>query len=56
LTAARVCVKGSFAEPDRELADEMKKKGIKVYTVGDCTGVGGLAKAVKEGFQAGLAL
>jgi 2,4-dienoyl-CoA reductase (NADPH2) len=53
---ADVVVIALGAEPVRKLADEMKKTGIKVYTVGDCTGVGSLAKAVKEGFQTGLTL
>ncbi len=53
---ADVVVIAMGTEPDRKLADEMKKTGIEQYTVGDCAGVDRLAKAVKEGFQAGLAL
>jgi 2,4-dienoyl-CoA reductase (NADPH2) len=53
---ADVVVIALGTQPDHTLADEMKKTGIKLYTVGDCAGVGNLAKAVKEGFQAGMAL
>jgi NADPH-dependent 2,4-dienoyl-CoA reductase/sulfur reductase-like enzyme len=38
------------------LADQLKDLGLELYVVGDCSGVGKLAKAVKEGFKAGLAL
>ena len=44
-------------EPDRSLADEMEGMGVKFYTVGDCAGNGGgIAKAVKEGAHAGMAI
>jgi len=44
-------------EPDRSLADKVKKIGVKFYTVGDCAGNGGgIAKAVKEGAHAGMVI
>jgi hypothetical protein len=42
--------------PDRRLANRLKRAGIEFCAVGDCSGIGRLAKAVKEGFQAGMAL
>ncbi len=43
-------------EGNKELAEQLKDLGIELYIVGDCSGVGRLQKAIKEGFKAGLAL
>ncbi len=43
-------------EGNKELAEQLKDLGIELYIVGDCSGVGKLQKAIKEGFKAGLAL
>jgi pyruvate/2-oxoglutarate dehydrogenase complex dihydrolipoamide dehydrogenase (E3) component len=43
-------------EGNKELAEQLQSLGIELYIVGDCSGVGKLAKAIKEGFKAGLAL
>jgi len=43
-------------EGNKELAEQLKDLGIELYVVGDCSGVGKLPKAIKEGFKAGLAL
>jgi 2,4-dienoyl-CoA reductase (NADPH2) len=43
-------------EPDRRLSEKLKDAGVELYIVGDCAAVANLARAVKEGFQAGMAL
>lgn len=42
------------AQPNRELADQIKKLGIELYTVGDCADVRRLPEAVEEGYKAAL--
>ena len=44
------------AEPNRELADQLKKMDIELYIVGDCAKVGRLPDAVEAGFKAALKL
>jgi 2,4-dienoyl-CoA reductase (NADPH2) len=41
---------------DRTLADHLSTVDVELHIAGDCSGVGRMTKAVKEGFQAGLAL
>jgi pyruvate/2-oxoglutarate dehydrogenase complex dihydrolipoamide dehydrogenase (E3) component len=43
-------------EGNKELAGQLEGQGIELYVIGDCSGVGKLPKAIKEGFKAGLAL
>lgn len=42
------------AQPNRELANQLKKLEIELYAVGDCVEVRKLPNAVEEGFKAGL--
>lgn len=53
---ADTVVLASGHESNKELADQLKETGIELYVVGDGSGVGKLAKAIKEGYKAGLAL
>jgi 2,4-dienoyl-CoA reductase-like NADH-dependent reductase (Old Yellow Enzyme family)/thioredoxin reductase len=41
-------------EPDNTLANQLKNMDVELHIAGDCEGIGTLAKAVKEGFVAGL--
>jgi 2,4-dienoyl-CoA reductase-like NADH-dependent reductase (Old Yellow Enzyme family)/thioredoxin reductase len=41
---------------DQTLAGQLKGSGIEMHVIGDCNGVGKIAKAIKEGFRAGLAV
>jgi hypothetical protein len=43
-------------ESNSALATQLKGLGVELFTVGDCREAGKLAKAVKEGFNAGLAV
>jgi 2,4-dienoyl-CoA reductase-like NADH-dependent reductase (Old Yellow Enzyme family)/thioredoxin reductase len=42
------------AQPNQELADQLLKLGIELYTVGDCADVRRLPEAVEEGYKAAL--
>ena len=43
-------------EANKELVGQLKDMDIELHIVGDCSGVGKLAKAIKDGFKAGLEL
>jgi thioredoxin reductase len=40
-------------EGNKTLTEKIKDIGIEFYVIGDCSGVGKLPKAIKEGFKAG---
>jgi 2,4-dienoyl-CoA reductase (NADPH2) len=43
-------------EPDTRLADALKGTGPEVISVGDCTGLGLIRKAIEEGARAGASI
>jgi hypothetical protein len=43
-------------EPNPNLAARLKSSNARVVSVGDCTGVGYIEGAIREGFEAALAL
>jgi hypothetical protein len=43
-------------QPDHRLSANLESSGIRTFSIGDCTGVGYIEGAIRDGLRAALAL